>query len=200
MSRVGYVLCVMLVVGVGCATEDAISDPAATEDVSAAAAPPGSRWETQFLKNLIDDHEMAVRLASLCEDRARHEELAALCSAMANTQAEDIHTLQGYLQDWYGIEHEPMLTELDQRQLARLERASGRTFEILLLTDEIVHHKFAARRAERCQQRAVHEELLAFCAAELEAQVDELQQLIQWLCQWYDRRVAPYMPLEITTS
>lgn len=70
------------------------------------------------MQDMIDHHNMAVMMAGLCEDRAIHEELLALCDQIATSQSAEIEDMQAWLHDWYGINYEPEMTKQMQRQLA----------------------------------------------------------------------------------
>ena len=89
--------------------------------VAVAAAPPAqasapaasdqaARFEVDFLTGMIDHHHMAVMMAEMCVEKAVHDELAATCESIVATQSAEIATMQQWLEDWYGISHEPDMT------------------------------------------------------------------------------------------
>ena len=45
-----------------------------------------ARFEINFMKSMIDHHNMAVEMADLCVDRAIHEKLEELCHEMITAQ------------------------------------------------------------------------------------------------------------------
>jgi uncharacterized protein (DUF305 family) len=155
---------------------------------AAEPAPTASQrnYEIRFLTEMIDHHAMAVMMAELCLERAVHEELRATCEEIRETQMEEIATMQTWLADWYGLEHEPEMTAGMQKQLEKLAALSGAEFEIEFMETMIKHHRKAVVRARQCQDRAYHEELIAMCEQIETTQVAEIQQMSDWLCEWYD--------------
>jgi uncharacterized protein (DUF305 family) len=145
-----------------------------------------ARYEVKFLKGMIDHHAMAVMTAMLCEDRAVHPELVALCGQIAATQAAEIELMQGWLEDWYGVEYEPRMTKGMQRQADKLAALDGAEFEIAFMTMMIRHHQAAVREGLRCVDRAYHEALVELCEDIIETQAAEIELMSGWLCDWYD--------------
>lgn len=145
-----------------------------------------ARYETQFLTMMIDHHNMAVMMAMLCEGRTVHPELQEMCNSIVANQTAEVEQMQAWLNDWYGVQHEPVMKPKDERMLARLAALSGEEFEIAFMREMIKHHSIALRRAAQCQRRAFHPELIEMCQMIEEAQIGEIAQLREWLCQWYE--------------
>ena len=49
----------------------------------------------------------------------------------------------------------------------------------------IRHHSRAVREGTRCVESAYHPELISMCTDIVEAQLEEIQTLRTWLCQWH---------------
>ncbi len=162
-----------------------IASPAAAE----APAPEqgAARFEVDFLMGMIDHHAMAVEMAEICLDKAVHPELSATCENIRTSQAQQNEQMQSWLQEWYGISHEPMMNPGQMRQMERLASLSGAEFEIEFMESMIKHHRMAIREGELCLRRASHEELLDLCENIIATQSGEIRQMEQWLCDWYDR-------------
>ena len=92
-----------------------------SSSMASAAEPAPDRnqavFEIRFMSEMIDHHAMAVMMAELCLERAIHPELLATCEEIKEAQLEEIATLQTWLQEWYGVEHEPEMTPGAQGQL-----------------------------------------------------------------------------------
>lgn len=155
---------------------------------AAGPAPTRSQqnYEVRFLTEMIDHHAMAVMMAELCVDRAVHSELRAMCEEIREAQMEEIVTMQEWLSEWYGIEHEPEMTPGMQKEMEKLAALSGAEFEIEFMETMIKHHRKAVVRARQCQERAYHEELLEMCEEIEVVQLAEIEQMSDWLCEWYD--------------
>lgn len=151
-----------------------------------APTPAQQRYETRFLTDMIDHHAMAVMMADLCTARAVHEELRALCAEMREAQMAEIVQMQEWLSGWYGIEHDPEMTPGGQKQMEKLAGLTGAEFEIRFMETMIRHHRAAVVRARQCQDRAYHDELVELCEGIEATQQAEIQQMADWLCDWYD--------------
>lgn len=94
--------------------------------------------------------------------------------------------MQSWLQNWYGIQYQPELTQREQRQLADLAAKSGADFEIAFMQMMIQHHSIAISRAEDCVDKAFHQELIDLCENIISTQSAEIRRMNRWLCNWYD--------------
>jgi uncharacterized protein (DUF305 family) len=168
---------------------------------SAAAAAPApdtasAVYETDFLEDMIDHHAIAVQMATLCESRSVHAELQSLCSQIRATQQEEIARMQSWLEEWYGVSHQPLMKPGSMKQMQDLAGLSGAEFEIAFMQMMIKHHQAAVRAGSECMERAYHEELRTLCEDIVVTQALEIGQMRQWLCDWYgicgnSRRTKP---------
>ena len=138
------------------------------------------------MQDMIDHHAMAVMMAMLCEDRAVHPELLALCEQIVVAQSAEIQEMQGWLEDWYGVEYEPEMTKGMQRQMAKLAELEGAEFEIAFMEMMIRHHQTAVREGTRCVDRAYHQDLIELCEGIVATQTAEIALMRDWVCDWYD--------------
>jgi uncharacterized protein (DUF305 family) len=144
------------------------------------------RFEVRFLTEMIDHHTMAVMMSDLCLERAFHPQLIQLCHQIRETQLEEIATMQTWLEGWYGINHEPEMTTGMRKQMQKLAALSGAEFEIEFIKMMIRHHWTAVVRAEQCQEKAYHSELIRLCANIETTQLAEIELMGSWLCGCYD--------------
>ena len=128
---------------------------------------------------------MGVEMAELCLEKEVRPELEALCHAIAETQAEEIAIMEGWLSDWYDMEHEARRKPGQEKAMARLGELSGEEFEEAFLRMMIRHHQGAVRKATRCEDRAFHEELSMLCHSMAETQLEEIELMETWLQEWY---------------
>lgn len=131
---------------------------------------------------MIDHHAMAVMMAEMCVEKAIHEDLRSMCEEIIATQSQEIALMQGWLQNWYGVSHEP---EMKMDGMHRLMKLDGEEFEIAFMEMMIRHHLGAIREGEKCLDNAFHQELLNLCANIIVTQSAEIEQMETWLCQWY---------------
>lgn len=193
-------------VALGAACSDMRSSPAAPSQVidngieapatrpltsvrSAAPAPSRSAatYEQKFMMNMIDHHQMAVEMAEICLDKAVHEELRDLCASIIAVQSAEIRRMQRWLQDWYGISYTPQMSRSGEKDLQRLSTLDGADFEIAFMEMMIMHHEAAIEEGQRCVERAEHQQLIELCQNIVTSQTAEIQQMEEWLCEWYGR-------------
>ena len=144
-----------------------------------------ANYEIKFMEDMIDHHAMAVEMAELCVEKAIHEELRSMCQEIIAQQSQEIETMQTWLEDWYGVSYEPEMTPGKMQQMERLAALDGEEFEITFMEEMIRHHETAIREAERCVERAYHEDLVNLCENIIETQSAEIAQMEAWLCEWY---------------
>lgn len=150
-----------------------------------APSPAQARYEVKFMTDMIDHHQMAVMMAELCLDRAVHGELQMLCEEMKTAQMEEIELMQGWLLDWYGIAYEPHMPRGHHQTMEHMAELAGEEFEIEFMERMIRHHAGAVREGMRCMDRAYHEELLTLCHHMVEMQLQEIDLMQTWLCEWF---------------
>lgn len=159
-----------------------VTAPAAVADAPASSEQT-ARFEVDFLTGMIDHHHMAVMMSQICLEKAVHDDLVAACADIIATQTAEIETMQGWLMDWYGLEHMPDMTGMQSMQ--RLHDLDGEEFEIAFMRSMIRHHWGAIREAETCLARAEHDDLLAMCEEIKTVQLGEIEMMQNWLQEWY---------------
>ena len=176
----------MIVAGLIAGAAIGLVAPAANADAR-AASPAAAQFEVEFLEMMIDHHQMALHMSDLCLERAVSEDLVALCGRIAESQAAEIEQMQGWLIDWYGIEHEPMMDDpRHHEQMMELEMLSGsEEFEIAFLQMMSEHHAMAVEDGTECLRRAEHRDLRSLCRQIVVTQLREIAQMERWLCRWY---------------
>jgi uncharacterized protein (DUF305 family) len=168
-----------------CIAAGLFSGPLQMRAESPAPSPAQANYEVRFLTGMIDHHSMAVMMSMLCEERAVHAELLALCADIKAAQTEEIALMQGWLLDWYGIAYEPEMKPGQMKRMERLAELNGEEFEIEFMEMMIRHHAQAVREGNHCIQRAYHSELIALCESIVETQLAEIDLMEMWLCGWY---------------
>jgi uncharacterized protein (DUF305 family) len=70
---------------------------------------------------------------------------------------------------------------------------SAANYEQRFMMNMIDHHQMAIEMAELCLAKAVHAELRAMCENIIAAQSQEIEQMQQWLSDWYGVQYEPTM-------
>ena len=156
---------------------------------ASARAPEKStaKFEVDFMTGMIDHHAMAVEMGEICLDNVVHAELRGMCEDVISAQSAEIETMQSWLAGWYDVSYEPEMSQGQMQQMEKLASLSGAEFEIRFMEMLIRHHRKAISEAEKCVDRASHDELRDLCQGIIETQSTEIAQLETWLCQWYGR-------------
>ena len=160
-----------------------------TDGVTIGSAPASTRSaansEVKFMTDMIDHHHMAVMMAEMCTAKAIHPALRSLCENIRTTQMAEIEQMQGWLQDWYGIGHEPVMKPGHEKMMDRHASLSGAEFEIAFMEMMIKHHEKAIKEGRQCLDKAYHAELHELCENIIRTQSAEIAQMQTWRCQWY---------------
>lgn len=147
------------------------------------------------MKFTIDHHAMGIMMASLCTEKAVHEELRNLCEDNVQAQSRELAQLQGWLQEWYGITYEPRITPSDMRMHERLARLNPKAFEIEFMSMFSRHHLQIIRRSVPIAREAIHEPLERMAEQIIAAQSQDVRDMYSWLCSWHGIcRPVPPLP------
>lgn len=168
-----------------------VAMPIASAAPVAADAPApdarSARYEVHFMTNMIDHHHMAVMMSAVCLQETDIEpELQEMCQTMLADQQAEIEQMQSWLQEWYGISHAPQMMPGHMEMMDELAALDGDEFELEFLLSMPGHHLGAVREGERCQRMASHDELLNLCGEIMVSQLEEVDVMRGWLCDWHD--------------
>jgi uncharacterized protein (DUF305 family) len=130
-------------------------------ETSAAAEASFNEADAAFARDMLPHHEGAISMAQLAPGRATDPRVLDLASRVEATQAPEIATLTGWLEEWGaddtgdanhgGMDHGAgdMGGMMSEEDMTALVNASGAEFDRLLLTQMIAHHRGATAMAER---------------------------------------------------
>jgi uncharacterized protein (DUF305 family) len=151
-----------------------------------AANPAAGAFEVEFMTMMMNHHLMAVHMGEMCLDKAVHPELLRLCEDIVATQAAEIEQMQGWLAEWYGVDHEAVMDDpAHHQQMEDLAALDGPAFEVAFLDMMVEHHAMAVVDGIQCLRQAQHAELRSLCRRIIASQLREVVQMQAWLCLWY---------------
>lgn len=180
-------------------------------------------FEREFLASIIDHHFSALRMTELAagtdsardpqlsnpaegtsgtpgfqpsQPKAQADEIKSMARRENRMQREEIATAQGFLRQWYGTSHEPVLTALGRRQIRLLEEARpGADFDHLWLEALSRHHYLAVTMATDCLVAAdlKHDALHRYCSGIQHAQINGINDMREMLCK--TKNICDYQPL-----
>lgn len=168
----------------GCLVAPMIPHARAEQPVPQMAA---TMFETMFLKSMPDHHNVAVEMSKICITKGVRAQLNTLCQQVIDAQQREITMMQNWARAWYELQVTPQLHKEDREMLERLRSLATADFEKEYMKMLTRHHWMAISMAGGCIERAhdLHRDLEGMCEAIVEDQVEEIQKLRDWLCQWY---------------
>ena len=169
---------------IGCLAAVMVPTVVAEQPVPQMAA---MMFETMFLKSMPDHHNVAVEMSKICIAKGVRAELNTVCQQVIDAQQREIAMMQTWARSWYELQVVPQLNKDDREMLERLRSLSSADFEKEYMKTIIRHHWMAISMAGGCIERAhdLHREMEGMCEDIVEAQVDEIRKLRDWLCRWY---------------
>jgi uncharacterized protein (DUF305 family) len=128
------------------------------EEFEAIETPTYTEADVAFVQNMIQHHEQALAMTAMVAERASSPDLPKLAERMDISQRDELSQLDTWLttrgvvpdeNDQHESEHaESMPGMLTDAELAALERARGRDFDLLFLQFMIRHHEGAVVMVE----------------------------------------------------
>lgn len=139
--------------------------------------------EYEYLVHMIPHHQEAVDNAEILRDNTDREEMRDFAERIIQTQTEEIELMQSYLNEWYPNEahevaYDPMMGDY--------ENITGEELDEAFLEDMIPHHMEAIMMSQQLLMRglAEHEEVAVLADNIRDNQLDEIDQMDEWLSEW----------------
>ncbi|SDE63859.1 Uncharacterized conserved protein, DUF305 family [Massilia sp. PDC64] len=172
-------------------------------------------FEKNYLVFIIDHHYSALRMTELAAGtdtqrnapvnnptegtsptpgfgasvaKASDEQIRSMSRQANRTQREEIMKAQRFLQQWYGIQHQPQLTADGQKMIATLESTpAGPQFNQTFLRTFSNHHLSALAPSLHCQVKSdiAHDALHRYCDNIVVAQKNGINDMREMLCKQY---------------
>lgn len=166
--------------------DEARSDRSTTDPASGPVPQPSTAHaEIQYMTLAMNHHMGGVAMAQLCVHKATHHELRSLCQRSVETQTDQVHTLQAWLQHWYGISHAPHVVPDDRRHIEHLAGRDGTEFEIELMRLMSAHHTQIISASRHLLERVHHVHLRELAVSIVTHHLQDVTEMRSWLCHWY---------------
>jgi uncharacterized protein (DUF305 family) len=142
-----------------CGGGDGSGSAASSPSVSAeSSADAHNEQDVAFAQGMIPHHRQAVEMAELADGRASSAEVGDLAARIEKAQGPEITTMTGWLKTWgekvpgtmSGMNHSAhsgMAGMMDDADLEKLGKASGKDFDTMFLTMMVEHHEGAVEMA-----------------------------------------------------
>ncbi|WP_433469191.1 DUF305 domain-containing protein [Spirillospora sp. CA-128828] len=165
--------------------------------VSRSERPGTDGPEAGFARDMSAHHAQAVRMSFIVRDRTDDPDVRLLAYDIINTQSAQIGMMTAWLDEWRLPKADPagpmrwmsghgghgeggtatMPGMATREQLAELEKASGRTAEVLFLRLMIAHHRGGVGMAEAVLARTGHDRVRRLARTMVEGQQAEITQM-----------------------
>ncbi|WP_434345664.1 DUF305 domain-containing protein [Myxococcus virescens] len=182
---------VFLMVVAGCGDDESSSHGMSMGDDVAPEqlVVDGNYSDERFIDMMAAHHQMATEMAMVEEQRGTHQELRALATKMIQDQRQEIDELKALKQAHFGSSDVPtMMSESEMQNSGMLmpdELAQKPDVDKAFIDSMMPHHAGAIQMATVALQRSSIAEIRAMSRRIIDAQAEEVGQLIEWRKAWY---------------
>ena len=156
-----------------------------------------STIDKHFIEQMIPHHEGAIAIANLALQKAKHQEIKTLATAIIAAQTSEIQSMNDWYQDWFGSTVPKVATGMvgggmmsgfgmhmgGREDMTALENASD--FDKAFIEQMIPHHQLAIMMANMLQSGTNRPEMQQLAKNIISSQSKEIQQMQVWYIQWY---------------
>jgi uncharacterized protein (DUF305 family) len=153
--------------------------------------------DQHFIEQMIPHHEGAITMANLALQKAKHQEIKTLATAIIAAQTTEIQSMNGWYKDWFGNTVPNLGTGLidggmmsqngmhmgGQEDMTALENASD--FDKTFIEEMIPHHQLAIMMASMLQSGTNRPEMQQLAKNIIESQSNEIEKMRGWYSKWY---------------
>ena len=144
--------------------------------------------DVSFAQGMIPHHRQAVEMAELAAGRASSSEVKDLAARIEKAQGPEITTMTGWLKTWdekvpeamSGMDHSAhsgMAGMMDDADMGKLEKASGKDFDSMFLTMMVEHHEGAVEMATTEKAKGEYKDATAMADDIVTAQNAEISEM-----------------------
>ncbi len=155
--------------------------------------------DQQFIDMMVPHHQAAVEMAKTAQMRGEHAEIKTLAGNIIGSQSTEIGQMQQWRKMWYGsdatppMDKMPMMSGMPDSDMTAMshmmtDMANLKTampFDKAFMMAMIPHHQSAIDAAKIAQQQATKPETKTLAGSIIADQQKELDQMQQWMKQWY---------------
>ncbi len=150
----------------------------------------GDQVEKDFMSFMIVHHNVAVRMAYECMQKAVHPELRSLCEEIGKSQSIQIAQQNYYLAKFYNLYQDPSELEQDEFIINELQNLQGDAFDKRWLELMAPHHAQAVETSKVCASGASHYEVVALCQGMAFIQSAQITEMAGMLQNWYGENIT----------
>ncbi|NEA98028.1 DUF305 domain-containing protein [Streptomyces sp. SID13726] len=144
--------------------------------------------DVSFAQGMIPHHRQAVEMARLADGRASSSQVKDLAARVEKAQGPEIRTMSGWLKTWgedvpssmAGMDHSAhsgMAGMMDDADMGKLEKVSGKDFDSLFLTMMVEHHEGAVEMATAEKAKGEYKDATAMADSIVTTQNAEISEM-----------------------
>lgn len=148
-------------------------------------------YDLQFLDTMIHHHEGAVEMSKAVSAKGENAELKTLAAKIIVDQEKEIAQMKKWRETWFAgkpsamnMEMAGMKDSMKGMDIAKLNAASGKAFDIEFINQMIPHHEGAVVMAREAATKAEHAELKTLANQIIAAQDAEIKTMQDWKTKW----------------
>jgi uncharacterized protein (DUF305 family) len=189
LSKLAWVLAAAAVVA-ACEGDNAMhmgamGDPMTPERV----VMNGHYSDERFINMMAAHHQMALEMAEVERQQGSRSELQALAAKMIEDQRREIDELKAIKQAHFGTSDVPTMMHPGDMENGGMmmpgEMATQSDVDKAFIDSMLPHHAGAIQMASAALRRSDLQEIRALSRRIIDAQSEEIGQMIEWRKEWY---------------
>lgn len=148
-------------------------------------------YDLQFLDTMIAHHQGAVEMAKAAETKTQNAELKTFAARIVADQEREINEMKRWREQWFAgkpsalnMEMARMADSMRGMDMAKMNQASGNSFDLEFVNQMTPHHEGAITMAREALTKAEHAEIKTLANQIISAQEAEIKQMQAWKTQW----------------
>lgn len=151
-----------------------------------------SAVDAMFIEKMVAHHSDAIAMAELALERSKRPEIVGLAGSIIETQQAENGLMREWYRDWFGtvvpessgsgMMGGMMGGAADLRVLEQTE-----DFDREFIETMIPHHRMGVMMATMARGATGRPEVVELTGSIIETQSEEIEQMLTWYLDWYDR-------------
>lgn len=161
---------------------------------------PTEQLETTYMGEIIPHHQAVLDMAKVALEKSQRPEVTSLANAIIASQTNQIQGFTKMLKEQYGLTPEQarqqapekvrglieQVNEATAQSVATVEQApADENFDRVWLSTVVPHHQTAILESLAVQDGARTPTLVLMANSTISSQADQIEQMLNWLVQWY---------------
>lgn len=149
----------------------------------------GNYSDDRFIDMMVPHHMMAVEQAEVAQQNAEHPEIKQLADDIISSQQQEIDEMKSIKEEEFGTSETPTMMnpeEMDNMGMTMPnELENQQPFDKAFIDSMMPHHSSAVEMASVALKRSDNSDIKRIARGIVDAQAQEIGQMIEWRQQWY---------------